>query len=248
VIQCDYFSFTRDCGPGQNAPCPDFERRLSANWRRADSWRARHGQIHCRSRAGGALAGNCRRGDCPFGCDPDSPAMWCTNCRERSARGETLPVALRKTKFVDLPVSATEDRVVGTLDIERAIQKGERHFERACLHRPIADCSTWTRSTCLTTTCGLAARQRGDGRQRRRARRHQLYSPGRFILVGTMNPEEGDLRPQLLDRFALCVDIQGIRDPDGRMAILESQPGFRIRRARFPRGMGAARKAALGRN
>ena len=67
--------------------------------------------------------------DCRFGCDPDRPTTWCTECRERVSNGTSLPVELRTTAFVNLPVSATEDRVVGTLDIEKAIQKGERHFE-----------------------------------------------------------------------------------------------------------------------
>ncbi len=67
--------------------------------------------------------------DCRFGCDPETPSTWCTECRERAARGEKLPVTSKPTSFINLPVSATEDRVVGTLDIERAIQKGERHFE-----------------------------------------------------------------------------------------------------------------------
>src|SRR6476659_6130086 len=67
--------------------------------------------------------------DCRFGCDPDLPTNWCTECRERFARGENpLPVTTRRTKFVYLPVSATEDRVVGTLDIEKAIKHGERAF------------------------------------------------------------------------------------------------------------------------
>ena len=71
--------------------------------------------------------------DCRFNCDPDSPATWCTECRERVDRGEALPISVETTSFVNLPVSATEDRVVGTLDIERAIQKGERHFEAGVL-------------------------------------------------------------------------------------------------------------------
>src|SRR5512133_1371367 len=71
--------------------------------------------------------------DCRFGCDPAAPATWCTECRERAARGETLPVAARPTAFINLPVSATEDRVVGTLDIEKAIQEGERAFEPGIL-------------------------------------------------------------------------------------------------------------------
>src|SRR5215207_5839544 len=65
--------------------------------------------------------------DSPFNDDPAHPDTWSDDVRERSDRGETLPVAQRKIRFIDLPVSATEDRVVGTLDIEKAIQKGERH-------------------------------------------------------------------------------------------------------------------------
>ena len=61
--------------------------------------------------------------DCRFGCDPFNPDSWCTECQERAAKGEKLPVASKPTPFVNLPVSATEDRVVGTLDIEKAIQK-----------------------------------------------------------------------------------------------------------------------------
>ncbi len=71
--------------------------------------------------------------DCRFGCDPDRPITWCTECRERAARGEELPTHKRSTSFVNLPISATEDRVVGTLNIEKAIQKGERHFEPGVL-------------------------------------------------------------------------------------------------------------------
>ncbi len=71
--------------------------------------------------------------DCRFGCDPESPITWCTECRERAARGEALPFHSRSTPFVNLPISATEDRVVGTLEIEKAIQKGERHFEPGVL-------------------------------------------------------------------------------------------------------------------
>ena len=71
--------------------------------------------------------------DCPFGCDPARPTTWCTNCRDRVDADEELPTKRRRTRFVDLPVSATEDRVVGTLDIERAIQKGEKRFEPGVL-------------------------------------------------------------------------------------------------------------------
>ena len=72
--------------------------------------------------------------NCPFGCDPHKPISWCTECRERfEADKNDLPVETRQTPFINLPISATEDRVVGTLDIEKAIQKGERRFEPGVL-------------------------------------------------------------------------------------------------------------------
>ena len=71
--------------------------------------------------------------DCPFHCDPRRTTQLCDTCRARADAEEDLPVARRRTRFVDLPVSATEDRVVGTLDIERAIKLGERHFEPGVL-------------------------------------------------------------------------------------------------------------------
>ncbi len=166
-------------------------------------------------------------GDCPFSCDPDSPATWCTLCRDRSARGEELPVTLRRTRFVDLPVSATEDRVVGTLDIERAIQKGERHFEAGVLaaaNRGLLYVDEVNLLDDHVVDLLLDSAAMGVNVVEREG--ISFSHPARFILVGTMNPEEGDLRPQLLDRFALCVDIQGIRDPAARMAILDRNLAF----------------------
>ena len=160
--------------------------------------------------------------DCPFGCDPDVPAMWCTECQERSRAGEELPRARRRTRFVDLPVSATEDRVVGTLDIERAIQKGERHFEPGVLaaaNRGVLYVDEVNLLDDHVVDLLLDAAAMGVNVVEREG--ISFSHPARFILIGTMNPEEGDLRPQLLDRFALCVDIQGIRDPAARIAIME---------------------------
>jgi Mg-chelatase subunit ChlI len=89
--------------------------------------------------------------ECRFGCDPDKPATWCTECKERAASNKKLPTAERTTPFINLPVSATEDRVVGTLDIEKAIQKGERHFEPGVLASANRGCFTSTKSICSTT-------------------------------------------------------------------------------------------------
>lgn len=160
--------------------------------------------------------------DCPFNCDPRSPELMCDNCRERYCRGETLPVLRRRTSFVDLPVSATEDRVVGTLDIELAIQKGERHFEPGVLaaaNRGLLYVDEVNLLDDHVVDLLLDSAAMGVNVVEREG--ISFSHPARFILVGTMNPEEGELRPQLLDRFALCVEIRGITDPHARVDILE---------------------------
>ncbi|MFO7696752.1 MAG: ATP-binding protein [Anaerolineae bacterium] len=165
--------------------------------------------------------------DCPFNCDPDRPENMCDNCRSRVAAGEALPVDLKQTRFVDLPVSATEDRVVGTLDLERAIKHGERHFEPGVL-------ATANRGLLYVDEVNLLDDHVVDllldsaamGVNVVEREGISFSHPARFILVGTMNPEEGDLRPQLLDRFALCVDIHGILDADARVDILRRRIAF----------------------
>lgn len=160
--------------------------------------------------------------DCRFGCDPDRPTTWCTECRERVSIGESLPVELRTTPFVNLPVSATEDRVVGTLDIEKAIQKGERHFEAGVLAAANRGLLYIDEVNLLDDhVVDLLLDSAAMGMNIVEREGISFSHPARFILVGTMNPEEGDLRPQLLDRFALSVEIRGIRDARERVLIIE---------------------------
>lgn len=165
--------------------------------------------------------------DCRFGCDPDAPVSWCTECRERHARGDELPVSSRTTPFVNLPVSATEDRVVGTLDIEKAIQQGERHFEPGVLaaaNRGLLYIDEVNLLDDHVVDVLLDSAAMGMNIVEREG--ISFSHPARFILVGTMNPEEGDLRPQLLDRFALSVEIRGIHDARQRVMIMERHLGF----------------------
>ncbi len=165
--------------------------------------------------------------DCRFGCDPDRPNTWCTECRERVSRGDTLPVELRTTPFVNLPVSATEDRVVGTLDIEKAIQKGERHFEPGVLAAANRGLLYIDEVNLLDDhVVDLLLDSAAMGMNIVEREGISFSHPARFILVGTMNPEEGDLRPQLLDRFALSVEIHGIRDARERVQIMERNLDF----------------------
>jgi len=165
--------------------------------------------------------------DCPFGCHPYRPDRQCDNCRERVACGEELPITRHRTRFVDLPVSATEDRVVGTLDIELAIKKGERHFEPGVLaaaNRGLLYVDEVNLLDDHVVDLLLDSAAMGINVVEREG--ISFSHPARFILVGTMNPEEGDLRPQLLDRFALCVDIRGIHDPEARVKILQRTVQF----------------------
>lgn len=165
--------------------------------------------------------------DCRFGCDPESPASWCTECRERAEIHPQLPAHLRQIPFINLPVSATEDRVVGTLDIEAAIQRGERHFEPGVLaaaNRGLLYIDEVNLLDDHVVDLLLDAAAMGMNIVEREG--ISFSHPARFILVGTMNPEEGDLRPQLLDRFALSVEIHGIREARERVTIMERNLSF----------------------
>lgn len=165
--------------------------------------------------------------DCRFACDPDKPDTWCTECRERREKGEELPIAVRRTPFVDLPVSATEDRVVGTLDIESAIQRGERRFDAGILasaNRGLLYIDEVNLLDDHVVDVLLDSAAMGMNIVEREG--ISFTHPARFILVGTMNPEEGELRPQLLDRFALSVEIHGIRTPRERVQIMERNLAF----------------------
>ncbi len=165
---------------------------------------------------------------CRFGCDPHKPISWCTECRERfAADQDDLPIETRRTPFINLPISATEDRVVGTLDIEKAIQKGERHFEPGVLaaaNRGLLYIDEVNLLDDHVVDVLLDSAAMGMNIVEREG--ISFAHPARFILVGTMNPEEGDLRPQLLDRFALSVEIRGILEPRQRVQIMERNLAF----------------------
>jgi len=165
--------------------------------------------------------------DCPFQCDPYRPDRLCDNCRDRVSRGETLPIIRRKTRFVDLPVSATEDRVIGTLDIEVALKTGKKKFEPGVLAAANRGLLYVDEVNLLDDhVVDLLLDSAAMGRNVVEREGISFSHPARFILVGTMNPEEGELRPQLLDRFALCVEIRGITDPQARVEILERTVQF----------------------
>jgi Mg-chelatase subunit ChlI len=182
--------------------------------------------------------------DCPYHCHPQHRDLMCDSCRQRYDQTGELPAALTRTTFVDLPVSATEDRVVGTLDIERAIKLGERHFEPGVLaaaNRGLLYVDEVNLLDDHVVDLLLDSAAMGVNVIEREG--ISFSHPARFMLVGTMNPEEGDLRPQLLDRFALCVDIQGIADPGSRVEILRRRVAYEQAPDAFCRDWRAAEQA-----
>ena len=165
--------------------------------------------------------------DCPYGCPPDAPELQCADCRERAAASRPLPVASRRMRVVELPINASEDRVVGTIDIEAAIREGSRRFEPGVLaqaNRNILYVDEVNLLDDHLVDVLLDAAAMGVNVVEREG--ISVWHPARFILVGTMNPEEGELRPQLLDRFGLCVDVTGIRDVQQRVEIVERREQF----------------------
>ncbi len=186
---------------------------------------------------------------CPFACYTDTPLGLCHVCEGSVHRwrgdGERN-ASLRDTPFIDLPVSATEDRVVGTLDIEKAIRQGERHFEPGILaaaNRGILYVDEVNLLDDHVVDLLLDSAAMGVNVVEREG--ISVQHPARFVLVGSMNPEEGDLRPQLLDRFAHAVDVIGIDEPRGRVEILRRRTRFEQDAERFTCDF-AAEAQALG--
>ncbi|WP_255246158.1 ATP-binding protein [Halolamina sp. CBA1230] len=165
--------------------------------------------------------------DCPYGCPPDDHDRMCDDCRERHAAGDDLPTETRSMRVVDLPLNASEDRVVGSIDLERAVQAGERQFEPGILadaNRNILYVDEVNLLDDHIVDVLLDAAAMGENIVEREG--VSFRHPSEFILVGTMNPEEGDLRPQLLDRFGLVVDVEGVTEVDDRVEISRRRAAF----------------------
>jgi magnesium chelatase subunit I len=170
--------------------------------------------------------------ECPFQHAPDETHSVCRECiRSECSRNilDNLAVETvrRGIQVVELPVGATEDRVVGTMDLEHALKKGEKRVEPGILaaaHRGILYVDEVNLLDDHVVDVLLDSAAMGVNTIEREG--VSFTHPARFTLVGTMNPEEGELRPQLLDRFGLCVNIEGINDPEARVAIMERRAAF----------------------
>ena len=157
---------------------------------------------------------------CKFHCDPADPNLLCEDCASKYTEDNKLVADTVKMRVVELPVSATEDRVVGTLDIEHAIKHGEKKFEAGILAQA-------NRNILYVDEINLLDDHVVDVLLDAAAMGINSYShPARFVLVGTMNPEEGDIRPQLLDRFGLSVVVTGEHDPAQRVEVIKRRLAY----------------------
>ena len=159
--------------------------------------------------------------DCPYGCDPNDPERQCDSCRERAE----LPVETRPVPLVTLPLGATRERVVGTLSVADALD-GDAEFDPGLLARANRGILYVDEVNLLDdhlVDVLLDAAASGVNRVERDG--VSVEHPAEFTLIGTMNPEEGELRPQLRDRFALQTTVTGSDDLDDRVAIIDQALG-----------------------
>jgi len=164
---------------------------------------------------------------CLFRCDPERPADWCTECLARGNGRRRQPAEAVPVPVVELPLGATEDRVCGTLDIERALTQGVKSFEPGLLARAnrgflYIDEVNLLEDFLVDLLLDVAA----SGRNVVEREGISLSHPARFVLVGSGNPDEGELRPQLLDRFGLHARIATIADIPQRVEIVRRRERF----------------------
>jgi Mg-chelatase subunit ChlI len=165
--------------------------------------------------------------DCPFQCDPRDTSLQCAVCRRRVARGEALPTHVRSRRLVDLPLNATEDRVAGSLDITRALHDGVKALEPGLLadaHRGILYVDEINLLDDHITDILLDAAALGVNVVEREG--VSVSHPARFLLIGTMNPEEGELRPQIADRIGLQVNVDALNEPARRVEVMKRRETF----------------------
>ncbi len=162
---------------------------------------------------------------CPFRCDPMAPASSCDYCQGHKT--DDLKSVQEPAPVVDLPLGATEDRVVGALDLERALARGEKRFEPGLLARAhrgflYIDEVNLLEDHIVDLLLDVAASGENVVEREGLSVRH----PARFVLVGSGNPEEGELRPQLLDRFGLSVDVRTTNDLGERVEVIKRRDAF----------------------
>jgi magnesium chelatase subunit I len=163
---------------------------------------------------------------CRFNCDPKDPSKFCFECTEKQKENK-VALEKRPIKVVDLPLNVTEDRIVGSIDLEKVLTAGVRAFEPGIMaeaHRGILYVDEINLLDDYVVDVLLDSAAMGINTVEREG--VSISHPARFIIVGSMNPEEGELRPQLLDRIALQVEVKGLSNPDDRIEIIGRQNRF----------------------
>ncbi|HEX8150207.1 MAG TPA: magnesium chelatase ATPase subunit I, partial [Pyrinomonadaceae bacterium] len=164
---------------------------------------------------------------CAYNCDPADADALCDDCSARLSSDAGLRRERKAVPVVELPLGATEDRVCGTIDLGRALKDGVKAFEPGLLARAnrgflYIDEVNLLEDHLVDLLLDVAA----TGRNRVEREGVSAEHPARFVLVGSGNPEEGELRPQLLDRFGLCVEVETEKDLDSRVLIVERREAF----------------------
>ena len=165
--------------------------------------------------------------DCPFNCNPDDSSNMCPSCTEKYESKDKIPAEERPMTVVNLPLGATEDRVIGSLDVEKAIKQGIEALEPGILAEANQNILYVDEINLLPDHIAddlLDAAATGWNVVEREG--ISVSHPSRFIFIGTMNPEEGELRPQLLDRFPLSVTVTPILSVEDRMEVVKRNLEF----------------------
>lgn len=162
-----------------------------------------------------------------FNSDPEDPEVMSEEVRSRMKAGEKLPIGFKKIPMVDLPLGATEDRVCGTIDIEKALTEGVKAFEPGLLAKANRGILYVDEVNLLDDhLVDVLLDSAASGWNTVEREGISISHPARFILVGSGNPEEGELRPQLLDRFGMHAQIGTVREPELRVQIVTQRSAF----------------------
>jgi magnesium chelatase subunit I len=163
----------------------------------------------------------------PYNSSATDPDLQSSEVRERLTRNESVATEPRQVPMVDLPLGATEDRLCGTIDIEKALSEGVRAFEPGLLAKAnrgllYVDEVNLLDDHLVDVLLDSAASGWNTVEREGISVRH----PARFVLIGSGNPEEGELRPQLLDRFGMSVEVRTVRNPELRVQVVDQRTAF----------------------
>jgi magnesium chelatase subunit I len=166
-------------------------------------------------------------GNDPFNSDPKDPELMSQEVREKIQKSEPVQILKKKICMVDLPLGATEDRVCGTIDIEKALTEGVKAFEPGLLAKANRGILYVDEVNLLDDhLVDVLLDSAASGWNTVEREGISISHPARFILVGSGNPEEGELRPQLLDRFGMHAQIGTVKDPQLRVQIVDQRASF----------------------